>query len=175
MKIGKHRGESFADVAAQDRQYCAWILREKDLATGLKKFKTHLENAHGGIVPVGKHKGKYFDELLVSEPGYCKWVSTLKKDPGAFGPLIQYMECPRQRKDEGKVERKVEGKNEEPAKKKQRVDVDMCRICFQHNINTCLVPCGHMVACLSCAERLREEPCPICRRAVDIVQKTYHA
>ena len=135
----------------------------------------HLENVHGGIVPVGKHKGKYFDELLVSEPGYCKWVSTLKKDPGAFGPLIQYMECPRQRKDEGKVERKVEGKNEEPAKKKQRVDVDVCRICFQHKINTCLVPCGHMVACLSCGLRLREEPCPICRRAVDIVQKTYHA
>ena len=175
MKIGKHRGESFADVAAQDRQYCAWILREKDLATGLKKFKTHLENAHGGIVPVGKHKGKYFDELLVSEPGYCQWVSTLKKDPGAFGPLIQYMECPRQRKDEGKVERKIEGKNEEPAEKKQRMDVDVCKICFQHKINTCLVPCGHMVACLSCAQRLREEPCSICKQAVDFVQKTYRA
>ena len=102
-------------------------------------------------------------------------MSTLKKDPGAFGPLMQYMECPRQRKDEGKVERKVEGKNEEPAKKKQRVDVDMCRICFQHNINTCLVPCGHVVACLSCAERLGDEPCPICKQPVAFVQKTYRA
>ena len=163
LKVGKHRGQSFADVAAQDRQYCAWILREKDLATGLKKFKAHLENAHGGIVPVGKHKGKLCDELLASAPDYCEWVSSLKKDPGAFGPLIEYMECAGQHK------------NEEPAKKKQRVDVDVCRICFQHKINTCLVPCGHMVACLSCGLRLREEPCPMCRRAVDIVQKTYHA
>ena len=162
LKVGKHRGQSFADVAAQDRQYCAWILREKDLATGLKKFKAHLENAHGGIVPVGKHKGKFFDELLASAPDYCEWVSSLKKDPGAFGPLIEYMERARQREDE-------------PAKKKQRVDADMCKICYENDINTCLVPCGHMVACLSCAERLREEPCSICKQAVDFVQKTYRA
>ena len=163
LKVGKHRGQSFADVAAQDRQYCAWILREKDLATGLKKFKAHLENAHGGIVPVGKHKGKFFDELLASAPDYCEWVSSLKKDPGAFGPLIKYMERARQREDE------------EPAPKKQRVDADMCKICYQADINTCLVPCGHVVACLSCAERLGDEPCPICKQPVAFVQKTYRA
>ena len=90
-------------------------------------------------------------------------MSSLKKDPGAFGPLIEYMERARQREED------------EPAQKKQRVDADMCKICYMNDINTCLVPCGHVVACLSCAERLGDEPCPIRKQAVAFVQKTYRA
>ena len=34
LKLGKHRGSSFFDVE-NDRAYCAWVLRGKDLAPGM--------------------------------------------------------------------------------------------------------------------------------------------
>ena len=68
LKLGKHRGHSFADVASRDRSYCAWILREKDLPQGFKKFRAHLIDTHGGVVPVGKHRGQFFDFVRASDP-----------------------------------------------------------------------------------------------------------
>ena len=51
----------------------------------------------------------------------------------------------------------------------------MCKICFQEEINTVLVSCGHIVACSKCAERLQEMSCPICKSGVCFVQKTLRA
>ena len=91
LKLGKHRGHSFADVASRDRSYCAWILREKDLPQGFKKFRAHLIDTHGGVVPVGKHRGQFFDFVRASDPDYCAWVVSLQADPGAFEPFIEYL------------------------------------------------------------------------------------
>ena len=57
LRRGKHRGRRFEDVAAIDRGYCAWVLREKALP--LHSFYRYLIKAHGGILNVGKHKGRY--------------------------------------------------------------------------------------------------------------------
>ncbi|XP_077289036.1 baculoviral IAP repeat-containing protein 7-B-like [Arctopsyche grandis] len=40
----------------------------------------------------------------------------------------------------------------------------LCKVCYEENDITCCVPCGHVVACLSCAKNLVE--CPICRRRI---------
>ena len=57
LKLGKHLGKSFEEVASHDRSYCAWVLREKILVAGLRKFRAHLLSTHGGFVRIGKHKG----------------------------------------------------------------------------------------------------------------------
>ena len=64
-----------------------------------------------------------------------------------------------------------------PPAKKLRVDeaTNTCKICYQSEINTVFVPCGHIVACSECAERLQEKPCPICKYDVCFVQKTFRA
>ena len=163
LKLGKHRGHSFADVASRDRSYCAWILREKDLPQGFKKFRAHLIDTHGGVVPVGKYRGQFFDFVRASDPDFCAWVVSLKADPSAFEPNIQYLFRA------GLLD------EESPAKKPRADKDDLCKICFVQEIRTCQVPCGHLVACMMCAERLGEDPCPICKQPVAFVQKTYRA
>lgn len=44
-----------------------------------------------------------------------------------------------------------------------------CKICYEEEMNTVLVKCGHIVACHLCAKELKD--CPVCRRTVqDIVR-----
>jgi len=40
---------------------------------------------------------------------------------------------------------------------------NVCAVCFENPINVCLIPCGHVAICSSCANRLRPPSCPICR------------
>ena len=64
--FGSSRSKRLEDVAAIDRGYCAWVLRDKVLL--LPSFYRYLNKAHGGILNVGKHKGRYFDEVLEGAP-----------------------------------------------------------------------------------------------------------
>ena len=70
LRRGKHRGRRFEDVAAIDRGYCAWVLREKVLP--LHSFYRYLIKAHGGILNVGKHKGRFFDKVLEGGGGVLR-------------------------------------------------------------------------------------------------------
>ena len=160
LRVGKHRGLSFEEVAKNDRSYCSWILREQP--HGLRKIYKYLVETHGGLLHIGKHKGKYFKEVMVEDEDYCEWVMSLRGgDPGGFKDFIHYML-----------------KNppvEEPPTKKHRVDEQSCKICYQDEIDTVFVPCGHVVACSTCAERIQDKPCPIYKSGVCFVQKTYRA
>ena len=94
---------------------------------------------------------------------YCEWVMSLRTgDPGGFKDFIEYM---------------LKNPPVAPPNKKQRIDetTDICKICFGRDIDTVLVPCGHIVACSNCAERFQDKPCPICKTGVCFVQKTYKA
>ena len=93
---------------------------------------------------------------------------TLKTDPGAFASFIEYMEERSGAKSECDA----------PPQKKHRSDTggeDTCKICFTRPIDCVLVPCGHFFACMICAERLDDLPCPICKQGVAFAQKTYRA
>ena len=52
-------------------------------------------------------------------------------------------------------------------------DDDMCKLCFGSVIQTVVVPCGHMVACVTCGSLLKD--CPICRKPFTSVIRTYRA
>eukprot|EP00917_Polyrhabdina_sp_WS-2016_P004077 GHVP01009314.1.p1 GENE.GHVP01009314.1~~GHVP01009314.1.p1 ORF type:complete len:379 (+),score=40.63 GHVP01009314.1:37-1173(+) len=53
----------------------------------------------------------------------------------------------------------------------------LCLICSVSKKKTCFVPCGHVVACEACAERISKNvlACPICRSNVVCVQKLFFA
>ncbi|PAA64312.1 hypothetical protein BOX15_Mlig019534g1 [Macrostomum lignano] len=44
----------------------------------------------------------------------------------------------------------------------------LCRICIDSGIGIVFIPCGHMLACRDCSERLAD--CPLCRRSIEIRQ-----
>ncbi|CAM6101627.1 unnamed protein product [Calypogeia fissa] len=48
---------------------------------------------------------------------------------------------------------------------------DLCVICLEQDYNAVFVPCGHMCCCTSCSAQLSS--CPLCRRRIDQVVKTY--
>ncbi|CAE8671747.1 unnamed protein product [Polarella glacialis] len=49
-----------------------------------------------------------------------------------------------------------------------------CTICMARAINAAFVPCGHAAACSECSEKCRRtNGCPICRKPVDTVLRTW--
>jgi len=64
FKNGKHAGQSFERVAAEDRRYSAWALREQEecggkLSRNLAAFVKFIKERHGGVLSIGKHRGLY--------------------------------------------------------------------------------------------------------------------
>ncbi|XP_010418429.1 PREDICTED: E3 ubiquitin-protein ligase SP1 [Camelina sativa] len=55
--------------------------------------------------------------------------------------------------------------------KKEDAVPDLCVICLEQEYNAVFVPCGHMCCCTACSSHLTS--CPLCRRRIDQVVKTY--
>ena len=49
---------------------------------------------------------------------------------------------------------------------------DTCAICMQGERDAVFVPCGHLAACMGCAQRW-SQTCPICQQAVGRVQRVF--
>lgn len=47
----------------------------------------------------------------------------------------------------------------------------ICKICYTNPIELVFLPCGHLVSCLSCAQRLSK--CPCCRETITTRIRTY--
>ncbi|KAG9157005.1 hypothetical protein Leryth_009042 [Lithospermum erythrorhizon] len=48
---------------------------------------------------------------------------------------------------------------------------ELCVICLEQEYNSVFVPCGHMCCCMGCSSHLTN--CPLCRRRVDLVVRTF--
>ncbi|RYR71907.1 hypothetical protein Ahy_A02g006113 isoform B [Arachis hypogaea] len=55
--------------------------------------------------------------------------------------------------------------------KRDRSMPDLCVICLEHEYNAVFVPCGHMCCCTTCSSHLTN--CPLCRRRIEQVVKTF--
>ncbi|KAM5563808.1 E3 ubiquitin-protein ligase SP1 [Rosa sericea] len=70
--------------------------------------------------------------------------------------------------DEGSIE---SNDNASDAPKKDRLMPDLCVICLEQEYNAVFVPCGHMCCCTTCSLHLTN--CPLCRRRIEQVVKTF--
>ncbi|XP_017386621.1 E3 ubiquitin-protein ligase NEURL1 isoform X3 [Cebus imitator] len=55
---------------------------------------------------------------------------------------------------------------------------DECTICYEHAVDTVIYTCGHMCLCYTCGLRLKKALhacCPICRRPIKDIIKTYRS
>lgn len=48
-----------------------------------------------------------------------------------------------------------------------------CAICLTEPSSMLMRPCNHMIACGRCARRLVRQPCPMCRRHVQSVERVF--
>ena len=131
LRCGKHSGRPFADVAAADPSYCAWVLRERAngtrLSRYLKAFANYVQDVHGGVLVVGKHSGRFFDEVLRDDADYAECAASLENPSKLMVDFRDYVKKQRKRP-------RVEGS-------------DICSVCLDKTIDTAFVPCGHMTAC----------------------------
>ena len=158
LKYGKHMGAPYEKVVAEDRQYCAWVLREeqenKQLRRSMKAFAQYLKQQHGGLMTVGKHAGKFFDELLRNDAEYASWVMTLSRPSGAMKEFSKYI---------------IEQQHVEtcqPSRKRARDEArdNKCILCLDRALTAAFIPCGHCVCCYECASKMESNRCPMCRQ-----------
>ena len=107
---------------------------------------------------IGKHKGLFYDEIIVKDPGYADWARKLIEPSNALVEFIEYLE------------HVVEPMAKRHCAHQTQQD---CVMCCDRTINTAFVPCGHAVACMECGTRFDGCPCPICKRHVCRVLRTY--
>ena len=50
-------------------------------------------------------------------------------------------------------------------------ELRLCKICLDKDRRVTLIPCGHFISCVECAQSLKE--CPVCRTNITSFQKTY--
>lgn len=52
-----------------------------------------------------------------------------------------------------------------------------CVICFEVEINSVIIPCGHLALCFDCASKVSKSSsplCPICRKQITQIVQTFH-
>jgi Zinc finger, C3HC4 type (RING finger) len=55
-------------------------------------------------------------------------------------------------------------------------EADACTVCMTAKIDTTFVPCGHYSCCGRCAKKCEKHgACPICRKPIDSVMKTFRS
>lgn len=76
------------------------------------------------------------------------------------------------------IEENLNGQLNKKLKKETNQDEQKeCKICFDNEINTVLIPCGHLCVCEDCSHSLKTVGqsllCPICKSKVQKIVKTY--
>ncbi|XP_048236156.1 E3 ubiquitin-protein ligase SP1 isoform X3 [Ricinus communis] len=61
--------------------------------------------------------------------------------------------------------------NGSDSSKRERPIPDLCVICLEQEYNAVFLPCGHMCCCTACSSHLTN--CPLCRRRIEQVVKTF--
>jgi len=190
LRCGRYTGHSFEHVAAEDTNYCEWVLRAsfegKKLPRDLRAFSRYLSNTHGGVLSVGKYKGEFYDEALRIDPGYCDWASSLE-DPGPG--LKSFAKYVRQQKHTAESSTTETTKSTEktgttrttgttsPSPKRRRNEpaAQTCSVCYTKPVECAFVPCGHVSCCLRCARLVdgADGRCPICRLEIAMTQRIF--
>ena len=72
-----------------------------------------------------------------------------------------------------KAELKVLRHENELVKKenKELKEIKLCKICMDRDSCVRLAPCGHCMSCWNCSKSLKN--CPICRKPIKAMEKTF--
>ncbi|KAL6040640.1 putative nuclear distribution protein nudc, variant 2 [Balamuthia mandrillaris] len=89
----------------------------------------------------------------------------------------EYQELNGEEEEEQEEKEKEETSN---AKKKDADDdeedeKDLCKICYDGEIETVILECGHAVLCHNCATTLNLFQCPICRTPISSIRRMYRS
>ncbi|CAL1362077.1 unnamed protein product [Linum trigynum] len=144
------------------------------------------------------HKGPFYvspktiDELIGNLGKWARWYKYASMGLTVFGAFLiakQAIDYIMERKQRLEMQNRVlaaaakrsgnqdgEGangvaENGADGSKRERPIPDICVICLEHEYNAVFLPCGHMCCCTTCSSHLTN--CPLCRRRIEQVVKTF--
>uniref|UniRef100_A0A2P2KUC5 RING-type E3 ubiquitin transferase n=1 Tax=Rhizophora mucronata TaxID=61149 RepID=A0A2P2KUC5_RHIMU len=143
------------------------------------------------------HKGPFYvspktiDELIGNLGKWARWYKYASMGLTVFGVFmlakhaIRYIMERRRRwelqnrvlaaaaKRSGQDNEASNGKTENgtDGAKRERPIPDLCVICLEEEYNAVFLPCAHMCCCTTCSSQLTN--CPLCRRRIEQVVKTF--
>ncbi|XP_062144784.1 E3 ubiquitin-protein ligase SP1 [Alnus glutinosa] len=141
------------------------------------------------------HKGPFYvsprpiDQLIANLGKWARWYKYASMGLTAFGVYLiakrafQYIMERRRRwelqkrvldaaaKRSGQDNQDLNEKPDNETDGAKRVMPDICVICLEQEYNAVFVSCGHMCCCITCSSQLTN--CPLCRRRIDQVVKTF--
>ncbi|GAV78716.1 GIDE domain-containing protein/zf-C3HC4_3 domain-containing protein [Cephalotus follicularis] len=143
------------------------------------------------------HKGPFYvtpktiDQLIANLGKWSRWYKYASMGLTVFGVFlitkhaIHYILERRRRRElqrrvlaaaakrPGQDNESSDGKieNGSDCAKRDVLMPDLCVICLEQEYNSVFVPCGHMCCCTTCASHLSN--CPLCRRRIEQVVKTF--
>jgi len=169
---------------------------ERVLPTGtaLTVVGEAVEDDMGTIRIQKPHKGPFYvspksiDQLIVNLGKWARWYKFASLGFTIFGVYLMtthairhIMERRRRRIMEAAAQRmewKAHEGDQNDAGSQHDHDVKrdnlmpaLCVICLEQEYNAVFVPCGHMCCCTSCSSHLSD--CPLCRRRIEQVVRTY--
>jgi DNA repair ATPase RecN len=179
------------------------IMANKNLQTAslFKKLKSDLKEASNFVELYTDQQKEVNDSLVKIETGFqgIKKMCEIHHQVGLEGLLARYAELqkeipPIKSKITEEISKKIHTKNSEIEKisaklnslrsiivaglneivKPEDSQKKMCPICFENEINTVLVPCGHTY-CKPCSDmdRTRNAKCPQCRSQINARVKLF--
>ncbi|XP_059438880.1 E3 ubiquitin-protein ligase SP1 [Corylus avellana] len=141
------------------------------------------------------HKGPFYvspkaiDQLIANLGKWARWYKYASMGLTVFGVYLiakrtfQYIMERRRRlelqkrvlaaaaKRSGQDNQDLNEKADNETDGAKRVMPDICVICLEQEYNAVFVPCGHMCCCITCSSHLTN--CPLCRRRIEQVVKTF--
>ncbi|XP_024514852.1 E3 ubiquitin-protein ligase SP1 [Selaginella moellendorffii] len=143
------------------------------------------------------HKGPFYvtpksiDQLIANLGKWSRWYKYMSLGFTLFGVFLvashtiryvmekrrraalnrRVMEAAARRRERKEHEEVGEFAKVETATKRDGRLPDLCVICLEQEYNAVFVPCGHMCCCISCSAQLQN--CPLCRRRIEQIVKTY--
>ncbi|KAL9430872.1 hypothetical protein AB3S75_026128 [Citrus x aurantiifolia] len=144
------------------------------------------------------HKGPFYvspktiDELIENLGKWARWYKYASFGLTIFGTFLiakRAIHYILQRKRRWELHRRVlaaaavkrseqdnegtngQAENGSDSTQRDRVMPDLCVICLEQEYNAVFVPCGHMCCCIICSSHLTN--CPLCRRRIDLVVRTF--
>ena len=174
LRAGKHRHKSYEQVAATDRGYCEWALREGKHYGTFRDFAAWLRRTHGGVVEFGKYRGRFYDELLDTQEEYCRWAMALRDPSDRMRGFLDFAEGRakrRPRKPPAKKSKPAPPPPPPPPPRPEENGGILCKICFAEPVKAVFYPCGH-ASCEGCSALLNSV-CPFCRADIVVVVKAF--
>ncbi|KAL6067588.1 putative nuclear distribution protein nudc [Balamuthia mandrillaris] len=86
-----------------------------------------------------------------------------------------YQELKEEEEEEEKHKEETSNTKKKDADDDEEDEKDLCKICYDGEIETVILECGHAVLCHNCATTLNLFQCPICRTPISSIRRMYRS